>query len=320
MNFPGETAMIRFRTFILVIFILTAGYGQAQEKPLKIVFVGDLMLDGGPGHVVGNGGDPFADVAKILQGADISIGNLECVISDKGAPLVKPYTFLGRPESIPLLKKYFAAVSVANNHSGDYGKEAFADQLDIFDREKLPYFGGGRNLQDARKPLILTRQGKKIAFLGFCDFPPRSFAADEKTPGTAWLVEADVLADIRAAKTVEHADIIIPVLHWGEELEPAPTEEQKVLARKMIDAGADAVIGSHPHITQTIDYYRGRPIVYSLGNFVFDYFSGDPPVWYGWMVELSFSDHAAVDLTTHTVELDPAGVPHPMPKPDKDEK
>jgi poly-gamma-glutamate synthesis protein (capsule biosynthesis protein) len=286
---------------------------QPQEKPLKIVFVGDIMLDGGPGHVVGNGGDPFADAAKILQDADLSIGNVECAISRKGEPLVKSYTFLGKPESVPLLKKYFSAVSVANNHSGDYGKEAFADELDIFDREKLPYFGGGRNSRDARKPLVLESRGRKVALLAYCDFPPKSFAADDKTPGTAWLVEADVLADIRAAKSAG-ADLVIPYLHWGDEMEPAPNEEQRVLARKMIDAGADAVIGSHPHVTQTIDYYRGRPIIYSLGNFVFDYFPTDPPVWYGWIAELSFTDRKSVELTTYTVELDAAGVPHLLPK------
>ena len=301
-------------------YLAAAENDQSLENAIKMVFVGDVMLDGGPGHVIGNGGDPFAEAAKILQDADLSVANLECVISDKGEPLVKSYTFLGRPESIPLLKKYFSAVSLANNHSGDYGKEAFADQLDIFDKEKLPFFGGGKNLQDARKPLILARKGKKIALLGYCDFPPRSFAAGEKTPGTAWLVEADVLADIRAAKSVEHADLVIPVLHWGDELEPAPNEEQRTLARKMIDAGADAVIGSHPHVTQTVDYYRGRPIVYSLGNFVFDYFPKDPPVWHGWMVELSFSDRAGADLKTYTVELDPAGVPHLLPRPAKSEK
>jgi poly-gamma-glutamate synthesis protein (capsule biosynthesis protein) len=286
----------------------------SQEKPFKIVFVGDIMLDGGPGHVVGNGGDPFAEVGKILRGADLSIGNLECVISRKGEPLVKSYTFLGRPECIPLLKKYFSAVSVANNHSGDYGKEAFADQLDTFDREKLPYFGGGRNLIDARKPLVLESRGRKVALLGYCDFPPKSFAADEKTPGTAWLVEADVLADIRAAKAAG-ADLVIPYLHWGDEMEPASNEEQKTLARKMIDAGADAVVGMHPHVTQTVEYYRGKPIIYSLGNFVFDYFAGDPPVWNGWIAELSFDGRTAPDLTLHVVELDPAGVPHLLPKP-----
>jgi poly-gamma-glutamate synthesis protein (capsule biosynthesis protein) len=298
---------------------MLADENSSEAKPLKIVFVGDVMLDGGPGHIIGNGGDPFAEVAKILLDADAGVANLECVISKKGAPLVKSYTFLGKPESIPLLKKYFSAVSIANNHSGDYGKEAFADQLDIFDREKLPYFGGGRNIKDARKPLVITRRGKKIALLGYCDFPPKKFAADNDEPGTAWLVEENVLSDIRAAKSDEHADLVIPYLHWGEEMEPAPTDEQKILARKMIDAGADAVIGSHPHVTQTIEYYRGRPIVYSLGNFVFDYFPKDPPVWYGWIVVLSFNGQTGVDLTTYTVELDPAGIPHLFPKPAKKE-
>jgi poly-gamma-glutamate synthesis protein (capsule biosynthesis protein) len=279
--------------------------------PLKIVFAGDVMLDGGPGHVVGNGGDPFADVAKILRDADLAVCNLECAVSEKGEPLVKSYTFLGKPNSLPLLKKYFSAVSIANNHAGDYGKEAFADELRLLAEVKLPYFGGGKDIREARRPLVLTSRGRKVALLAYCDFPPKSFAADEKTPGTAWLVEADVLADIRAAKTAEHADLVIPFLHWGEEMEPAPTEEQRVLARKMIDAGADAVIGSHPHVTQTIDYYRGRPIVYSLGNF-----PKDPPVWYGWIVDLSFRENA-VDLTTHTVELDPAGVPHLLPRAER---
>jgi poly-gamma-glutamate synthesis protein (capsule biosynthesis protein) len=317
-NFPRKLYRL---LFCLLCLGMTANLGAAEgdqspEKPLTIVFVGDVMLDGGPGHVVGNGGDPFADVAKILQSADLAIGNIECVISRKGAPLVKSYTFLGKTNSLPLLKKYFSAVSLANNHSGDYGKEAFANQLDIFDREKLPYFGGGRTLQDARKPLILTRHGKKVALVAYCDFPPKSFAANENTPGTAWLVEADVLADIRAAKSQSHADLVIPYLHWGEELEAAPTEEQKTLARKLIDAGADAVIGSHPHVTQTIDYYRGRPIIYSLGNFVFDYFPTDPPVWTGWMAELTFSG-GEVNLKIHAVELDPAGVPHLLPRPEK---
>jgi poly-gamma-glutamate capsule biosynthesis protein CapA/YwtB (metallophosphatase superfamily) len=312
--------ILTFAVMTPAVNIAAAEENQSRETPLKIVFVGDVMLDGGPGHVVGNGGDPFADAAKILREADLSIANLECVISNKGEPLVKSYTFLGKTESIPLLKKYFAAVSVANNHSGDYGKEAFADELDLLEKAKLPYFGGGRNLGDARRPLILAGRGRKVALLGYNEFPPKSFAAGEKTPGTAWLVEADVLADIRAAKAVEHADLVIPVLHWGDEMEPAPNDEQKTLARKMIDAGADAVIGSHPHVTQTIDYYRGRPIVYSLGNFVFDYFPKDPPMWYGWMVELTFTDRTVVDLKTYTVELDPAGVPHLLPRPAKNEK
>ena len=85
-----------------------------------------------------------------------------------------------------------------------------------------------------------------------------------------------------------------------------------MLARKLIDAGADAVMGRHPHVTQTIDIYHGKPIVYSLGNFVFDYFPRDPAIWTGWLVQLTFA-RLGVDLKTFSVQLDAAGIPHLIP-------
>ena len=97
-------------------------------------------------------------------------------------------------------------------------------------------------------------------------------------------------------------------------MEPSPEESQKTLARSMIDAGADAVIGGHPHVTQTVDLYKGRPIIYSLGNFVFDYFPSDPLVWTGWVVRLTFSKSAVPDLEIFVVELDRSGIPHLTPK------
>ena len=119
-----------------------------------------------------------------------------------------------------------------------------------------------------------------------------------------------MLADIKAAREVYHADLVIPMLHWGHEMCEAPEKSQKVLARKMIDAGADAVIGAHPHVVQTFDVYRGKPIIYSLGNFVFDYFAGDPPVWNGWVAELNFPATGSPDVELHVVEMDRAGIPH----------
>ena len=91
-----------------------------------------------------------------------------------------------------------------------------------------------------------------------------------------------------------------------------PLESHRQLARKMIDAGASAIIGSHPHVTQTIDYYRGSPIVYSLGNFVFDYYPVDPPLWTGWTVRLEMHPDGRIDLETTAVEMDPAGIPYPV--------
>ena len=284
---------------------------RAEDQPVRIVFAGDIMLDGGPGHIVTTGGDPFTAVADALADADITVGNLECAIVKHGHAVDKPFTFRGPERTLPLLKRHFSAVSRANNHSGDWGKPGFLTELELLRATQLPYFGGGANAREARRPLILSAAGRRVAFLGYNDFPPRSFAAGASSPGTAWLIEKDVIADIKAAR--KQADLVLVFLHWGEDLQPEATPEQHLLARKLIDTGADAVIGGHPHLTQTIEWHQDRPIVYSLGNFVFDYYPYDPPVWKGWIVKLTFGKAERPRLDVIPVELDPAGIPHLVP-------
>ena len=284
---------------------------HADEGTVSIAFVGDVMLDGGPGHIVTNGGDPFASVAAVLRDADLTIANLECAIVKEGHAVDKPYTFRGPASALPLLKKYFSAVSLANNHSGDWGKKGFATELELLRETKLPYFGGGADLRAAHQPLVLTANGKRVAFLGYNDFPPRAFAAGPSTPGTAWLIEKDVIRDIQNAR--KQADLVLLFLHWSEDLVPQETPEQQAQAHRFIDAGADAVIGGHAHLTQGIEWYKDHPIVYSLGNFVFDYFPYDPPIWKGWIVKLVFGKSGPPLLKRTDVELDPAGIPHVVP-------
>jgi poly-gamma-glutamate capsule biosynthesis protein CapA/YwtB (metallophosphatase superfamily) len=314
-------------TCFLLLAVVGPHLGRAADErrdAVKIVFAGDVMLDGGPGHAIVHGQDPFAEFAAIFNKADIAVCNLECTVAEGGEQVLKPYTFRGPQQSIPLLKKYFSAVSVANNHSCDFGKEAFLAELTALKKADLPYFGGGRNRKEAYRPLILDRNGLRIAFLGFNRFPPKSFMAGENEPGTAWLDDDDVVKAIKTAREEHRADIVIPYLHWGQEIEPEPTAEQKELARRLIDAGADAVIGNHPHITQTVDIYKGRPIVYSLGNMVFDYYPGDPEVWTGWIVELTCKNPAdnkppEVELETHVLQIDKAGIPHLLPLPEAEQ-
>lgn len=283
-------------------------------QAIRIVFGGDVMLDGGPGHAVIHGKDPFESVASVLRQADFAVCNLECVLARGGHQVLKPYTFRGPKQAVPLLKQHFDAVCLANNHTGDFGPEAFVNQLKLLDDARLPYFGGGRDSREARRPLILERNGLRLALLGRNSFPPQSFAAGEKQPGVAWLNEDELVADVRAALERDHADVVIPFLHWGREMMPEPAEWQRRLARRLIDAGAAAVIGGHPHVTQTTEVYRGRPIVYSLGNFVFDYFPEDPPVWTGWLAELTVRRSGDTDLKTYAFEIDPAGIPHLTPR------
>jgi poly-gamma-glutamate capsule biosynthesis protein CapA/YwtB (metallophosphatase superfamily) len=299
------------RVLPLVIAIcFLSGPARAADE-VSLIFVGDTMLDGGPGHIISNGGDPFAAVAPVLRDADLTIGNLECAIVKQGQVEHKVFTFRAPTEALPLLKKYFSAVSLANNHSGDWGKKGFLTELELLQEIGLPYFGGGANRREAHEPLVLTVRGKRVALLGYNDFPPRRFAAGPSTPGTAWLVPADVVRDIQRVR--RKVDLVVLFLHWGDDLVEAVAPEQTDMAHRFIDAGADAVIGAHAHVTQSIEWYKDRPIVYSLGNFVFDYFPHDPPVWKGWMVKLTFGASGRPQLRTTEVELDPTGVPHPAP-------
>ncbi|MBI1348245.1 CapA family protein [bacterium] len=278
-------------------------------SPVRLLFAGDVMLDGGPGHAITKGIDPFADFAAQLQAADFAICNLECVISDRGRVAHKPYTFRGAQGSLPLLKRHFDAVSVANNHALDFGIDGFAAQLELQKSNGLPFFGGGATLEEARRPLILTKNGCRIALLGYNEFLSEDYAATPNQAGIAPFDMTMIIADIRRAREIDQAHIVIPYVHWGTELEPEPEPVQHQWARQMIDAGASAVVGSHPHVTQTVEIYRGKPIIYSLGNFVFDYFPGDPPTWVGWLAELTVSTSGSVDLDLTAFEIDPVGIP-----------
>ena len=277
---------------------------------MSIIFVGDIMLDGGPGHAISSGRDPFAACSQLLADADYSVGNLECVLGKGGERMLKPFSFRAAPDSPRFLKKYFSAVSLANNHSGDFGPDGLVEQLRILDDVGIRSFGAGRTLAEARQPLVLERDGFKVEVLGSNGFRALTTAATADRAGSAPLEEAQVLDDIRAART--RADAVVPFVHWGPENTPQPRPAQVRLARKMVEAGAAAVIGAHPHVTQTVETYHGSPIVYSLGNFVFDYFPGDPPEWTGWVVKLTFRPGQPVDLAMQSVKLDSSGIPHPV--------
>ena len=283
-----------------------------KSQPIRLLFVGDIMLDNGPGNAIGNGVDPFEHCAKILLDADVTIGNLECVLGRGGQQVNKPYVFRGASDSPRHLKKYFHALSVANNHTLDFGPDGLLDCLDVLKKADIGYFGGGANLEASRAGWMLEVKGRRIVLLGYNDFRKEDYQATETRAGNTPLHTQWVIEDINYAKKACNADIVIPFIHWGNEMNPAPQEQQRLQAKRWIDAGASAVIGGHPHVTQTIDSHRGRPIVYSLGNFVFDYYEVDPPIWYGWAIRLTIPPEGPVDWETISVEMDARGLPHPV--------
>ena len=284
----------------------------AQAQQVSLVFAGDTTLDGAPGALIERGGDPLAAFADLFARADLRVANLECVVATQGTPGYKNYTFRAHPRVLPVLRRHLDGVTLANNHSGDFGRAAFAEMLGLLQAAGLGQAGGGMNLAQAHTPWIVERQGLRIALLSYNEFMPRSFEADHNAPGIAWSEDEQVIDDIRQARSVHRADLVIPFMHWGWENERTANARQRQLARAMIDAGADAVIGGHPHVTQDIEHYRGRPIVYSVGNFVMQA-TDNAAQRQAWVLRMVLDRQGARSLETHPVRIDRDGIPHPDP-------
>ena len=275
---------------------------------MTLAFAGDVMLSDLPGETIAAGRDPLAEFADIFDRVDVSIANLECVVSTVGEAVEKPYTFRAHPRVLDVLARHFGGVSLANNHTGDFGHDAFLEQIVLLDKAGISRFGGGCDCRESRLPLIIDRHGVRIALLGYNDVQPRQFEAGPTWPGVAWAVDEQMVADIKAARSEHKADIVIPVVHWGWEYEPA-NDRQKALARLMIESGADVVVGGHPHVTQEVEYHQGKLIVYSLGNCVFDGF--DPgPSRQGWILRLRVDKLGMVAWDTVPLQIDDEGIPH----------
>ena len=284
----------------------------AQAQQVSLVFAGDTTLDDEAGALIERGGDPLAGFAALFAQADIRIANLECVVATTGSAGSKNYTFRAHPRVLPVLRRHLDGVTLANNHSGDYGREAFAQMLGLLGQAGLAQAGGGMNLAQAHTPWLVERHGLRVAILSYNEFMPRSFEADHDAPGIAWSEDEQVVDDIRRARSVHKADLVIPFMHWGWENERVANDRQRQLARKMIDAGADAVIGGHPHVTQDIEHYQGKPIVYSVGNFVMKETDNEFQRQ-AWVLRMDFDRQGAQRLQTHAVRIGMDGIPQPDP-------
>ena len=295
----------------LVLMLLLSLGAQAQQ--VTLVFAGDTTLDDDAGALIERGGDPLAAFAPLFAQADIRLLNLECVVATVGRPVSKNYTFRAHPRVLPVLRRHVDGVTLANNHSGDYGRDAFAQMLGLLQQAGLAQAGGGLNLAEAHTPWIVERQGLRIALLSYNEFMPRSFEAEHDAPGIAWSEDEQVLDDIAAARRVHKADLVIPFMHWGWENERVANDRQRQLVRRMIDAGADAVIGGHPHVTQDVELHRGKPIVYSVGNFVMKETDNEFQRQ-GWVLRMVLDRQGAAALDTHAVRIRMDGIPQPDPQ------
>ncbi|NLL17732.1 MAG: CapA family protein [Clostridia bacterium] len=244
-----------------------------REEAFCLAAVGDLMLSRYVGQVIKKHQDhsyPFARVGWFLQGADLVFGNLENPITPGREIMIEEMKFRAEPQMARALKKAgFNVVSLANNHIADFGEQGIMDTMKYLDNAGVRYAGAGINEAEAYEPLFLEVKGYKIAVLAFNDslLTKPGYGAGEG-PGAAVLEPEKVAESV--TKAVGEADFTMVYLHAGNEYEPEPDETQRYYARLAIDAGADLVLGSHPHVLQPVEVYRGKYIFYSLGNFIFD--------------------------------------------------
>ena len=212
-------------------------------------------------------------VLKIMIESDLMVANSEFTVSNRGKKMNgKQYTFRAKPERLKIYEEMGVdLVTLANNHVYDFGKEAFLDMLDYFDKYEIPHIGAGHNLEEAKKEYYFVINGYKIAFLNGTraeKYILTPGAEDNKEGVFRCYDPTNMINQIKKVK--ENSDFVIVLLHYGKEGSHDLEKEQIDSSKKYIDAGADVIIGSHAHVLQGIEFYKGKPIIYNLGDFIFN--------------------------------------------------
>jgi hypothetical protein len=248
-----------------------------QTGKLVIHGAGDVNLD--PGFITtyrANGyGFAWSGLKGLFKKDDLTVVNLECAVSNLGSPVPKTFNFRGDVAALPAMRRAGVEVAnLANNHAYDYGPAALLDTRENLGENNIAAVGAGKDPRQALAPALFTIKGWRIAVVGFdkvVDPFPEAVAA-KNHPGTAAGHDTDAM--IGAVKAAAgQADIVIVDIHWGVELDTRPRASDVALGHDLINAGADVIFGGHSHRLQPLEMYKGRPIFYSLGNFVWPDFS-----------------------------------------------
>ena len=261
--------------------LLTETQIEEKKQAVTISFVGDVSLAdnwyiapkydsrGGINGILGE------KILKVMRESNLMVANSEFTVSNRGEALKgKTYTFRAKPERLKIYEEMGVdLVSLANNHVYDYGKTAFLDMLEAFEKYEIPHIGAGRNLDEAEKPYIIELGGYNFAFVAATRAEKNIFTAGatKDSPGVFRCYDpSEMIRVIKELRNDPSIDYIIPIIHFGRENSHDLEKEQVSSAKAYIDAGADAVIGHHAHTLQGIELYKDRPIVYNLGNFLFN--------------------------------------------------
>jgi Bacterial capsule synthesis protein PGA_cap len=272
-----------------------------SEQSMSVLIGGDVYLHGAQLANVEQGKtrEIIADVILEIENSDFSIVNLEASLTELTEPILKSGPAIKMPPSAVkfLTDAGIDAVTLANNHTGDYTPQGLLDTLETLDRNKIKHVGAGKNLNRATMPLKWETNGISMAIISIAE---NEFGvAEDAIPGMA---PFDIIENLKLIKkTSMEVDVLIVIAHGGTENYPIPRPELTKFYRAFADAGATAVVAHHPHCTQGMEIYNGVPIVYSLGNFVFPSRNPDKLIptsmWhFGYMVKIEFSAKRACKL------------------------
>jgi poly-gamma-glutamate synthesis protein (capsule biosynthesis protein) len=264
--------MTQGANYIIIIFLSFLSCLNSFSQ-VSFCAVGDILLDRDVRTTIEKNGInyPFESIRGIVSNQDLAFFNMECPVVDSmdGFPINKRYSFRAEPEYIKGLKYAgFNIASVANNHTIDYGKSGFLKTIELLNQDSIFTIGGGINQNEAFKPLLIEKNGETFAFFGMLEFLLEGTTYNENKAYPAF-GQINRLCEL-IKKLNSDIDNIIVSFHWGKESSVIPTSRQVEYAHKAIDAGADLVLGHHPHVLQSIETYHDKLILYSLGNFVFD--------------------------------------------------
>lgn len=270
-----------------------------ESEVISIAAAGDINLGRTVGAKIDSaGGDyskPFSDIEKVFKSRDIVFANLELPLTNSNESLDEngKIVLKSSPKAVNGLKYAgFNMLSIANNHIMDFYDQGLKDTIKTLETSKISYVGAGKNCKEARKPAFFEKNGLKIAFLAYTEMaeivfkgtPFIKFAAGESSYGVASFKLEDIVFDVKAAK--KDADIVLVSLHWGVEYVYNLREDQQEIAHKIIDSGADGILGHHPHRMKGVEIYKGKPIIYSMGNLIFD--QNDPENQQAFIFSMNF--------------------------------
>ena len=291
---------------------VTSSYNNRSN--VTLFFTGDVMLGRGVDKILASGQNVFINVDPLFLNADAVVVNLEDPLTTSSINYKKTVPLKANPIYAPLLKKNNIVVAcLANNHIMDYGDTGLKDTTNALKSNGINYTGAGDNLDQATQPVYLNIKGRKIAILNFLDnstftefLPSEMPGATINSPGYA-PADWNIIKQ-RIDESKQNSDITIVIFHYGNEYSTTPNPSQIELSHECIDEGADMVIGSHPHVIQKIESYKGKPIFYSLGNFVFD--QTNPATHSSLMVEMDLTGNNA-KVIVHPITL-VNSTPRPM--------